>query len=77
MVTGEVTFRELSEHLHQAEKELNRELNPTVYPPPEFRRKLQAGHHFLTSVMKGEKVMLIGREDELRRMAGEQVGDGA
>jgi predicted nucleotidyltransferase len=75
MVIGEVTFKELSQCLSQAEKELSRELNPTVYPPSEFREKLQAGHHFLTSIMKGEKMMLIGREDELRRMAGQQMGD--
>ncbi len=47
---------------------LNREINSTVYPPGEFREKLVAGHHSLTSVLNEEKIFLIGDANELERL---------
>jgi len=65
MVIGEVSFTEVVEALTPAQEKLRREINPTVYPPDEFGKKLAEGHHFLTSVIKGEKIFLVGSEREL------------
>ena len=65
MVIGEVSFTEVVEALTPAQEKLRREINPTVYPPEEFGKKLAAGHHFLSSVIKGEKIFLVGSEREL------------
>jgi len=65
MVIGEVSFTEVVEALAPAQEKLRREINPTVYPPDEFGKKLAEGHHFLTSVIKGEKIFLVGSEREL------------
>lgn len=69
MVIGQVSFAETSEALGKAQKSVGREVNPSVYAPADFRAKLIAKHHFLGSVMKGEKIFLIGDGRELARLA--------
>ena len=69
MVIGDVSFAETAEALGRAQETIGREINPSVYPPDEFRTKLAAKHHFLRSVLKGEKIFLIGDERELARLA--------
>ncbi|TKJ38470.1 ArsR family transcriptional regulator [candidate division TA06 bacterium B3_TA06] len=65
IVIGEVGFSEVVEALTPAQEKLRREINPTVYPPDEFRSKVAAKHHFLSSVLKGEKIFLVGSAREL------------
>jgi predicted nucleotidyltransferase len=69
MVIGDVSFAEAAEALGRAQQDLRREINPSVYPAAEYRTKLAAKHHFLGSVLKGEKIFLIGDERELARLA--------
>jgi len=69
LVVGKVTFAELVSLLSEAEKTVGREINPTVYPPSEFRSKLAAGHHFLNSILRGPMFFLIGDKRELARLA--------
>ena len=69
MVIGEVSFAETADALGRAQEAIGREINSSVYPPEEFRAKLAAKHHFLRSVLKGEKIFLIGDERELARLA--------
>lgn len=69
MVIGDVSFAQTAEALGAAQQAIGREVNPTVYPPEEFRAKLAAKQHFLRSVLKGEKIFLIGDELELARLA--------
>jgi len=69
MVIGNVTFAEVVSVVGSLQETLNREINPTVYPVAEFRKKLADGHHFLTSVLGEEKIFLIGDANELERLA--------
>lgn len=69
LVVGNVTIMDLARAFRGAQQRLNRAVNPKVYPPAEFRRKLAAGHHFLTRVMREPKIFLIGSEDELTAVA--------
>ena len=69
MVIGEVSFAETSEAFGEAQKSIGREVNPSVYAPADFRAKLAAKHHFLRTVLKGEKIFLIGDDRELARLA--------
>jgi predicted nucleotidyltransferase len=68
LVVGKVTFAEIVSSLNEAQKTIGREINPTVYPPAEFRSKLAAGHHFLSSVLRGPMFFLIGDKRELARL---------
>lgn len=68
-IIGEVTFAEVVEALSPVQQTLNREVNPTVYPVDEFREKYKAGHHFIKSVLEGNKIFLIGDEHGLAKLA--------
>ncbi len=75
LVIGEASLRELVELLSPIQNLLGREVNPVVYPVPEFREKLSQGHRFLTSVLEGPKLFLIGSQHELDRLAEERMAD--
>lgn len=68
-VVGDVTLAEVVQTLSPVQLNLNREINPTVYPVEEFRIKQAAGHHFIKSVLEGNKVFLIGDENDLAKLA--------
>jgi predicted nucleotidyltransferase len=69
MVIGEAGFGEVVDALGAAQEKLGREVNPTVYPPREFRDKLESGHHFLAAVYSEPKLFLIGDENDLAGLA--------
>ena len=73
MVVGKATLDEVLSRLSTVEKTVGRPINPTVYSVAEFKSKLTSGNHFLTAVLKGQKVFLLGDEDELRKMGGVRV----
>lgn len=73
LVIGDIAFADVVVNLQAAQKLLGREIFPTVYPPDEFKAKMRAKHHFLTSVLKGSKIYLIGDENELRRLATKRL----
>lgn len=75
LVVGNATFAEVVSALGRAQELLRREINPTIYPPAEFRSKLAAGHHFVKSVLAQPKVFLIGDERELAGLAAGRVVD--
>jgi predicted nucleotidyltransferase len=68
MVIGKATVDQVLSQLSMVEKGLGRSINPTVYSVAEFKSKLTAENHFLISVLKGQKVFLIGDDDELRKV---------
>lgn len=70
MVVGTATVDDVLSHLAGAEKSLGRPINPTVYSASEFKAKIADGNHFLKAVLKGEKVFLLGDEDELGKVGG-------
>ena len=68
LVVGDVTLDEVLTQLATVEPVIGRAVNPTLYSSNEFKSKLQSGNHFLHSVMRGERVLLIGEDDEFREM---------
>lgn len=68
MVVGEASFTDVVSALGQIEAKLGREVNPTVYGPREFREKLVAKNHFLSTIAKEKKLFVIGDEREFRRL---------
>lgn len=78
MIIGTVSFVEVVDVLGGAQATLGREVNPTVYPADEFRKKVRAGQHFLTSVLRTPLVFVTGTRDDLERLgADEPVADAA
>jgi hypothetical protein len=70
LVVGKDTLDQVLSRLSTVEKGIGRPLHPTVYSAAEFKSKLASGNQFLTSVLKGQKVFLVGDEDELRKVGG-------
>jgi len=66
MVVGRARFADVVDRIADAQKTLNREINPTVYTPAEFAGKLRG--NFLKTVLGGKKLYIIGDEDDLREM---------
>lgn len=54
----------------RARELLGREINPTVYAPAEFAKKLAAKDHFLAQVLARPKLNVLGNEDELAKATG-------
>lgn len=73
LLIGRATFGDVVSALVPAHERMGREVNPTVFPTKEFRKKLSTGHHFLQNVMAGSKIFVIGDEHDLRRLAEEQL----
>jgi predicted nucleotidyltransferase len=73
LLVGDISFGDVVMNLQGAQKVLGREISPTVYPPDEFKAKVRAQHHFLTSVLKGPKIYLIGDGYELKRLAAKRL----
>jgi predicted nucleotidyltransferase len=70
MVVGRAMIEDVLGKLAGTEASLRRAVNPTVYSVSDFKTKLSNGNHFLNSVIRGEKIFLIGDEDELRKVGG-------
>jgi predicted nucleotidyltransferase len=77
LVLGDVEFSEVTDALAPMEKRLERPVNPTVYSPVEFQRRLKARRHFLTAVVGRPLIDLIGElPPDARPMAPERLAPG-
>ncbi len=65
MVLGPLTLRELTKRLMGAAARLGREINPHVLSIGEYSRRTRARDRFLTSVLKGPKLFVVGDDHEL------------
>jgi predicted nucleotidyltransferase len=66
MVVGKVDFSAAVSKLADAQRTLNREINPTVYTVKEFRGKVRG--NFLKNVLAEKKLFIIGDENVLREL---------
>jgi predicted nucleotidyltransferase len=65
MIVGTVSLADLSPALQEAEERLARQVNPTLFSPEEFARKVKQGHHFLKTVLRDDRLFILGSQDEL------------
>jgi hypothetical protein len=68
--------------LSRAEQILGRPITPVIYTKERFLEKRNERDPFLMQVLKGEKILLGGTDDELRALASKSVhhqarGNGA
>ena len=68
MVIGQLGLRDLSRLLSGIEEKIGREVNPHVLREGEFRKRIQAKDHFVSSVMETPKIFIIGSQRELEAM---------
>lgn len=73
LVVGEVSFGDVITAIQGAEKRLGRDVNPTVFSEDEFRTKVLAKHHFVTSVLGQPKMFVVGEDDDLHPKRAKQT----
>lgn len=73
LIVGDVTFAEVVEKLNPAQEALSREINPVVFRPAEFQKKIAEKHHFLRSILKGEFHYLIGDKIEFGKLVKKRL----
>ena len=65
MIIGNPDTTQLNGRIAELERRLNREINPTVYSPAEYKQKKKASSGFLRDLLAKPKIMLVGGEDDL------------
>ena len=69
-VIGNCTLLELSHALLPAADLTNREINPFLISPSDFRIRCQQKEHFIQEVLNSPMIFLKGGKNELERLAG-------
>lgn len=72
MIVGSLKQIDLLPALRKLESRFSRDVNVTLFSSEEFHRKLAAGDHFLTTVLKGKNIFLKGELDELEETASRE-----
>jgi predicted nucleotidyltransferase/DNA-binding HxlR family transcriptional regulator len=68
MVIGQLGLRDLSRLLSGIEEKIGREVNPHVLRQEEFKKRVRAREHFVSSVTETPKIFIIGSQRELEAM---------
>lgn len=62
---GKIDENQVLEKITHLEKQLDREINYTLYSPEEFKNKKKQNEPFIMNLIKNEKIFLVGYEDDL------------
>jgi len=69
LIVGSATRREVAAAVADAARSLGRELNPVIFTPADLTGRWRAGDHFVTSVLAGPRIWLVGDDDSLAALA--------
>lgn len=65
LVSDELALDDVFAALEGAEQRLGRRVSPTLYTSKELHRRRQQGHPFLSRVLDGKHLVLVGSEDAI------------
>lgn len=65
MVIGQVNITELNDVVMGLEEKLKREIDYLVFDEQEYRKRKEAKDPFIRDIVKGKKIFLTGKEDDL------------
>ena len=68
LVIGDADFADIVEKLSRAQSTLGREINPMVLSMDEFQRRIAEDDHFLRSVLKSERMFVMGDRHEFSQI---------
>ncbi len=69
-IIGKISSKTLSSILSKPKKELGREVNYIIFSPIELSKKLKQKNHFINTVLKEDKLFIIGNENDLKAIIG-------
>lgn len=67
-IIGDLGIRDVASLLGAIGQEMGREINPTVYPLKEFKKKIKEKNTFIKEIISKPKIWLIGEENEFAKM---------
>ncbi|MHB1326075.1 MAG: nucleotidyltransferase domain-containing protein [Thermoleophilia bacterium] len=67
MIVGNVTVDAVHKALMKTEEHLGREVNYSIFSPGEWKKKMKDKTAFVSNVARGQKIFLIGTEDDLQK----------
>lgn len=67
LLSESLTYADLYPLLEKTETQFGRSINPTIYTPLEWTRKLKEGNNFIRKILEQPKIFLIGTEDDLTK----------
>jgi DNA-binding transcriptional ArsR family regulator len=73
MVVGSLGLRELTSLLGRTAEKLEREINPHVLTEVEYQDRIERADHFVTNVLSGPKLFVVGSQDDLEAMGEERL----
>lgn len=65
LIVGEIVLPEVQLLVAEEEKKRGREINFTVFSPEEFDFRKQRRDPFLTEILSGSRIMVLGDEEEM------------
>ena len=65
MVIGQANITELNDMVMGLEEKLKREIDYLVFDEQEYRKRKDSKDPFIREILKGKKIFLVGKEDEL------------
>ncbi len=69
IIIGAPNEDELVKKLDKLEEKLQRDINYKLYTLNEFKKDVRESEPFVLEVLKDKKIMIIGNEDELRKIS--------
>lgn len=66
LVVGSISGRELSALISSVRKSIGREINQLAMTPAELKKRVKDKDHFLTTVLKQQKMFLVGDDSVLK-----------
>lgn len=66
IVADKLGYADVMHALHPVIQQLGREINPTIYTRAELTKRIAGDNAFVTRVLQGPKLWLMGGEDDLR-----------
>lgn len=73
LVLGNVGFAEVVRAVNPVQESLRREINPVLYSPDEFVRRVQSGDAFGRQLLDKPKLFVVGVKDDIAELVGDQA----
>lgn len=61
LIGKDLAYGQVMENLMNAEQQLGKTINPTIYTAEDFRAKRLAANHFLTRVLEQPRIEIVGK----------------
>ena len=74
MVIGSISLRDLTIGLRSLRQHLQRDINPSVFPLEEFKKRVHEKDPFLINLLDSPKLYILGEHGELDRALGTRSG---